>query len=76
MQDSLLLQYRLMLIDIYIKFLEDILNKFKVTERTRFFNRQSSKGNNSNSINARGVFLRPACQFMFHDLYIKFCVVW
>ena len=32
---------RLMLIDIYIKFLEDILNTFQVTERTRFCDRQS-----------------------------------
>ena len=28
---------RLMLIDIHIKFLEDILNSFQVKERTRFF---------------------------------------
>ena len=27
---------RLMLIDIYMTFLEDILNRFQVTERTRF----------------------------------------
>ena len=38
----------LMLIDIYIKFLEDILNRFQVTELTQ----QSSKENNSKSINA------------------------
>ena len=42
-----------MLIDIYMKFLEDILNRFQVTERTRFCDGQSSKGNNSKSINAR-----------------------
>ena len=40
----------LMLIDIYMKFLEDILNRFQVTERTRFCDGQSSKGNNSKSI--------------------------
>ena len=43
---------RLMLIDIYMKFLEDSLNRFQVTERTQFCDGQSSKGNNSNSINA------------------------
>ena len=42
-----------MLIDIYIKFLEDILNRFQVTERTQLCDGQSSKGNNSKSINAR-----------------------
>ena len=42
-----------MLIDIYMKFLEDILNRFQVTEETRFCDGQSSKGNNSKSINAR-----------------------
>ena len=39
--------------DIYMKFLEDILNRFQVTERTRFCDRQNSKENNSKSINAR-----------------------
>ena len=42
----------LMLTDIYMKFLEDILNKFQVTERTEFCDK-SSKGNNSKSIKAR-----------------------
>ena len=45
--------HRLMLTDIYMKFLEDILNRFQVTEQTQFCNGQSSKGNNSKSINAR-----------------------
>ena len=44
---------RLTLTDIYMKFLEDILNRFQVTEQTRFCDGQSSKGNNSKSINAR-----------------------
>ena len=44
---------RLMLTDIYMKFLENILNRFQVTERIRFCDGQSSKGNNSKSINAR-----------------------
>ena len=44
---------RLMLIDVYMEFLEDILNRFQVTERTRLSDGQSSKGNNSKSINAR-----------------------
>ena len=42
-----------MLIDIYMKFLEDILNRFQVTEQTQFCNGQHSKENNSESINAR-----------------------
>ena len=37
---------RLILIDIYMKFLEDILNRFQVTEQTRFCDGQSSKENN------------------------------
>ena len=42
-----------MLIDIYMKFHEDSLNGFQVTERTQFCDGQSSKENNSKSINAR-----------------------
>ena len=42
-----------MLIDTHIKFCEDIFNGFQAIERTRFCDRQSSKGNNSKSINAR-----------------------
>ena len=42
-----------MLIDIHIKFREDILNGFQVTEWTRFYDGQSFKGNNSKIINAR-----------------------
>ena len=42
-----------MLIDIYMKFREDSLNCFQVIEQTRFCDGQSSKGNNSKSINAR-----------------------
>ena len=42
-----------MLIDIYMKFLEDILNRFQVTRQTRFCDGQSSKGNNTKSINAK-----------------------
>ena len=46
MQELWFLRSRhLMLIDIYMKFLEDILNRFQVTERTRFCDGQSSKGN-------------------------------
>ena len=54
MQELLFLRsaHRLILIDIYRKFLEDILNKFQVAERTRFCDGQSSKGNTSKSINA------------------------
>ena len=42
-----------MLIDIYMKSLEDILNRFQVTVQTRFYDGQSSEGNNSKSIKAR-----------------------
>ena len=42
-----------MLTDTYMKFLEDILNMFQVTERTRSCDGHSSKGNDSKSINAR-----------------------
>ena len=44
---------RLMLLDIHMKFLEDILNRFQVTEPTRFCDGPSSKGNKPRSINAR-----------------------
>ena len=48
---------RLMLVNICMKFHEDTLNGFKVTERMRFCLRncylQSSKGHNSKSINTR-----------------------
>ena len=47
----------LILIDIYMKLLEDILNRFQVTERTRFCDGQSSKGNNSKSIHGRVIVL-------------------
>ena len=42
-----------MLTDIYMKFHEDILNRFQVTEQIRFCEGQSSKEYNSKSINAR-----------------------
>ena len=61
-----------MLIDIYIKFREDILNCFQVIERTLFYDGQSSKGNNSKSINARLRFLHSACRLMLIDIYMKF----
>ena len=48
-----------MLIDIYMKFYEDILNGFQVTEGTQFCEGQSSKGNNSKSINAKVKVLTP-----------------
>ena len=48
---------RLMLVNICMKLHEDILNGFKVTERTRFCLRdcylQSSKGRNSKSISTK-----------------------
>ena len=42
----------LLLIDTYMKFHEDSLNGFQVIEQTGFCDGQSSKGNNSQSINA------------------------
>ena len=49
----LLLTRRLMLIDIHMKFLKVILNMFQVKGGSSFCDGQSSKGNNSKSINAR-----------------------
>ena len=40
-----------MLIDIYMKFSEDSLNRFQVIEQTQFCDRV--QGNNSKSINAK-----------------------
>ena len=52
---------RLMLVNICMKFHEDTLNGFKVTERMQFCLRngylQRSKGHNSKSINTRVMFL-------------------
>ena len=63
-----------MLTNIYMKFLKDILNRFQVTELTGFCDGQSSKGNNSKSINARVAFwfLHSACCLMLIDNYMKF----
>ena len=58
-----------MLIDIYMKFLEDNSNRFQVTEQTRFCDRQNSKGNNSKSINAR-VMVLVLCMSSNVDLYL------
>ena len=60
---------RLMLTDIYMKFLEDSLNRFQVTERTRFCDRQSSKGNNSKRINAKFMVL-VLCTLSNVDCYL------
>ena len=65
-----------MLIDIYMKFREDSLNSFQVIEWTRFCDGQTSKGNNSKSINARVMILallHSACGLMLIDIYMKFC---
>ena len=62
-----------MLVNIYMKFYEDILNGFKVTERTRFCLRncylQSSKGHDSKSINTRIMVLAFCTSFNVH-LYL------
>ena len=47
-----------MLTDIHIKFSEDILKVFQVIEWICFYDGQSSKGNNSKSINARVMVLK------------------
>ena len=61
-----------MLTDIYMKFLEDIWNKFQVTEWTRFCDGQNSKGNNSKNINEQLWFLCSARRLMLIDIYMKF----
>ena len=68
--------YRLMLIDIYIKFFENILYRFKVTERTRFLNDKIPREIAQKVKMQELWFLRPARQFMFHDLYVKFREGW
>ena len=49
---------RLMVLNIYVKFHENILNSFEVTERTRVCGKiaifQCSKGNNSERMQSRG----------------------
>ena len=52
-----------------MKFLKEILNRFYLTERTRFCDGQSSKGNNSRSINAR-VMVFALCTSSI-DIYMK-----
>ena len=59
----------LMLIDIYLKLREDSLNGFQVIEQTRFCERQSSKENNSKSINAR-VMVLALCTSANVDWYL------
>ena len=62
-----------MLVNICIKFLEDILNSFKVAEQTRFCLRncylRSSKGHNSRSINTR-VMVLAFCMSSDVGLYL------
>ena len=60
-----------MLIDIHITFREDILNGFQVIEGAHFFDGQSSKGNNSKSINQELWFLCSARHLMLIDIYMK-----
>ena len=58
-----------MLNDIYMKSRTDTLNGFQVIEQTRFRNGQIFKGNNSKSINARGVVL-VLCTSFYVDQYL------
>ena len=53
----------------YVKFREDSLNGFQVIERTRFCDGQSSKGNNSKSIDAR-VMVLALCMLFNVDSYV------
>ena len=59
-----------MLIGIYMKFLEDILNRFQVTERTGFCEGRSSKGYNSKSINARVMMVLALCLLSNVERYL------
>ena len=63
-----------MLVNICMKFHEDILNGFKVTERTQFCLRncylQSSKGHNSKSINTR-VMVLAFCTSSYIGKYLN-----
>ena len=67
---------RLMLVNICMKFHEDTLNGFKVTERTRFCLRncylQSSKGHNSKRTKQELRFLRSARRLMLVNICMKF----
>ena len=64
-----------MLVNICMKFHEDILNSFKVTERTRFCLRnsylQSSKRHNSKSINTRVMVLVFWGRLMLVNICVK-----
>ena len=64
--------HRLMLIDTYIKFLEDILNRFQVTQRTWFCDRKSSREITQKVKMQELWFLRSACRLMLIDIYMKF----
>ena len=57
----------LMLIDIYMKFHEDILNILQATEPKQFCDGQCSKGNNPKSMNARVVIFNA----MLIDIHFK-----
>ena len=65
-----------MLANICMKFHEDILNSFKVTERTRFCFRncylQSSKGQTQKVTIQQLWFLRSACRLMLVNICMKF----
>ena len=65
-----------MLVNICMKFHEDTLNGFKVTELTQFCLRncylQSSKGHNSKGINTRVMVLHSARRLMLVNICMKF----
>ena len=71
MQELLFLRSacRIMLIDNYLQFREDSLVGFQVIERTRFCDRQSSKGNYSKSIGAK-VMVFALCTSSNVDRYL------
>ena len=61
-----------MLIDIYMKFLEDSLKRFQVTEGISFCDGQTSMENNSKRINARVMFFALCTLSNVIDIYMKF----
>ena len=60
-----------MLIDIYMKFLEDILNRFQVTEWTRFCDNVPKEITQKVSMQELW-FLCSACPLLLIDIYLNF----
>ena len=58
-----------MLIDVHIKFRDDILNGFQAIAGTLFYDEESSKGNNSKRINSR-VMVLALCTSLNVERYL------